>query len=163
VPLDENFNVTDATRICKTYNWCDTETRWKRNFDVTFRQTKGSWRTIFIKTHPEYNCWCLGVPVQFASNCIGAEAKEAADKLQPRSVLNLRFSEEEVEMWLSQRISHLRYLCKWCFGTHRAHAQQLLLHNFSNSKMFGLLLAKEIESLNKVLKTVKTSNLFWWL
>jgi phosphoglycerate kinase len=49
----------------------------------------------------------LGVPVQFASNCIGAEAKEAADKLQPGEVLlleNLRFhSEEEVEMWLSPK------------------------------------------------------------
>jgi hypothetical protein len=38
--------------------------------------------------------------------------------------------------------------------TERTHRQQLLL-NFSNEKCFGTLLAKEIESLNKVLKTVK--------
>jgi 3-phosphoglycerate kinase len=41
VPLDENFNVTDATRIeAAKPTIDDTETRWKRNFDVTFRQTE---------------------------------------------------------------------------------------------------------------------------
>jgi phosphoglycerate kinase len=35
---------------------------------------------------------------------------------------------------------------------HRAHAQLPLLPSFESKKCFGLLLAKEIESLNKVKK-----------
>jgi phosphoglycerate kinase len=39
------------------------------------------------------------------------------------------------------------------FGTaHRAHASTTIIANFSKRKCFGTLLAKEIESLNKVLK-----------
>jgi phosphoglycerate kinase len=49
----------------------------------------------------------LGVPVQFASNCIGAEARGSRQTASRREVLlleNLRFhSEEEAEMWLSPK------------------------------------------------------------
>jgi phosphoglycerate kinase len=77
VPLDENFNVTDATRIEAAKPTIDaTETRWKCNFDVTFRQTKGV-DAQFSKHILNTTADVLGVPVQFASNCIGAEAKEA--------------------------------------------------------------------------------------
>jgi phosphoglycerate kinase len=51
------------------------------------------------------------VPVQFASNCIGAEAKEAADKLQKQAKFaleNLRFhSEEEADVAFAKELASL--------------------------------------------------------
>jgi phosphoglycerate kinase len=63
------------------------------------------------------------------------------------------YPEEEAEMLLCKRIGIIRrYLCKRCFGTaHRAHASTTIIAQFfPENKCFGLL-AKEIESLNRVL------------
>jgi phosphoglycerate kinase len=49
----------------------------------------------------------LGKAVEFVSDCIGEEAKNAAAKLQAGEVLlleNLRFHEEEAGMLLLQKI-----------------------------------------------------------
>jgi phosphoglycerate kinase len=102
----------------------------------------------------------LGVPVQFASDCIGSEAKEAAAKLQAGEVLlleNLRFhSEEEAgDVAFAKELASLGDIyVNDAFGTaHRAHASTTIIAQFFPAeKCFGLLLAKEIESLNKVLK-----------
>ena len=102
----------------------------------------------------------MGVSVQFASNCIGASAKEAAEKLQAGEVLlleNLRFhSEEEAgDVAFAKELASLGDIyVNDAFGTaHRAHASTTIIAQFfPTAKCFGLLLAKEIESLNKVLK-----------
>ena len=162
VPLDENFNVTDATRIEAA----------KPTIDAILKQggsvilmshlgrPKGVEEQYSLKHILNTTAEILGVPVQFASNCIGAAAKEAADKLQAGEVLlleNLRFhSEEEAgDVAFAKELASLGDIyVNDAFGTaHRAHASTTIIAQFfPTAKCFGLLLAKEIESLNKVLK-----------
>ncbi|TDE04394.1 phosphoglycerate kinase [Flavobacterium sandaracinum] len=162
VPLDENFNVTDATRIEAA----------KPTIDAILAQggsvilmshlgrPKGVEGNYSLKHILKTTSEVLGVPVQFASNCIGAEAKAAAEKLQAGEVLlleNLRFhSEEEAgDVAFAKELASLGDIyVNDAFGTaHRAHASTTIIAQFfPTDKCFGLLLAKEIESLNKVLK-----------
>jgi phosphoglycerate kinase len=101
----------------------------------------------------------LGVPVQFAANCVGDEAKAASEKLQSGEVLlleNLRFHAEEEagDLAFAKELASLGDIyVNDAFGTaHRAHASTTIIAQFfPKDKCFGTLLAKEIESLNKVL------------
>lgn len=162
VPLDENFNVTDATRIEAA----------KPTIDAILAQggsvilmshlgrPKGVESNYSLKHILETTSEVLGKPVQFATNCIGSEAKEAAEKLKSGEVLlleNLRFhSEEEAgDVAFAKELASLGDIyVNDAFGTaHRAHASTTIIAQFfPTEKCFGLLLAKEIESLNKVLK-----------
>ncbi|MFV5687323.1 phosphoglycerate kinase [Flavobacterium sp. ZT3R25] len=162
VPLDENFNVTDATRIEAAKPTIDAILAQGGSVILMSHlgrpsgvEEKYSLKHI-LKTTSEV----LGVPVQFASNCVGVEAKNAADKLQAGEVLlleNLRFhSEEEAgNVAFAKELASLGDIyVNDAFGTaHRAHASTTIIAQFfPTEKCFGLLLAKEIESLNKVLK-----------
>jgi phosphoglycerate kinase len=162
VPLDENFNVTDATRIEAA----------KPTIDAILAQggsvilmshlgrPKGVEEKYSLKHILKTTSEVLGVPVQFASNCVGEEAKNAAEKLQAGEVLlleNLRFHEEEEagDVAFAKELASLGDIyVNDAFGTaHRAHASTTIIAQFfPTEKCFGLLLAKEIESLNKVLK-----------
>ena len=101
----------------------------------------------------------LGVNVQFTSDCRGEIATNAAKNLKPGEVLlleNLRFyAEEEAgdESFAKELASLGDIYVNDAFGTaHRAHASTTIIADFfPNHKCFGLLLAKEIESLNRVL------------
>jgi phosphoglycerate kinase len=101
----------------------------------------------------------LGVNVLFAEDCRGEIAKNAAKNLNPGEVLlleNLRFyAEEEAgdENFAKELASLGDIYVNDAFGTaHRAHASTTIIAKFfPTSKCFGLLLAKEIESLNRVL------------
>jgi phosphoglycerate kinase len=162
VPLDENFNVTDATRIEAA----------KPTIDAILAQggsvilmshlgrPKGVEEKYSLKHILKTASDILGVPVQFVSDCVGPEAKAAAEKLQAGEVLlleNLRFhSEEEAgDVAFAKELASLGDIyVNDAFGTaHRAHASTTIIAQFfPTEKCFGLLLAKEIESLNKVLK-----------
>ncbi|TDE55213.1 phosphoglycerate kinase [Flavobacterium sp. GT3P67] len=162
VPLDENFNVTDATRIEAA----------KPTIDAILAQggsvilmshlgrPKGVEEKYSLKHILKTTSEVLGVPVQFASNCIGSEAATAAEKLQAGEVLlleNLRFHDEEEagDVAFAKELASLGDIyVNDAFGTaHRAHASTTIIAQFfPTEKCFGLLLAKEIESLNKVLK-----------
>jgi phosphoglycerate kinase len=162
VPLDENFNVTDATRIEAA----------KPTIDAILAQggsvilmshlgrPKGVEEKYSLKHILKTTSEVLGVPVQFASDCVGSAAKDAAAKLQAGEVLlleNLRFhSEEEAgDVAFAKELASLGDIyVNDAFGTaHRAHASTTIIAQFFPAeKCFGLLLAKEIESLNKVLK-----------
>ena len=162
VPLDENFNVTDATRIEAA----------KPTIDAILAQggsvilmshlgrPKGVEGNYSLKHIFKTTSEILGVPVQFVSDCVGSEAKAAAEKLQVGEVLlleNLRFhSEEEAgDVAFAKELASLGDIyVNDAFGTaHRAHASTTIIAQFfPTEKCFGLLLAKEIESLNKVLK-----------
>ena len=162
VPLDENFNVTDATRIEAA----------KPTIDAILAQggsvilmshlgrPKGVEEKYSLKHILKTTSEVLGIPVQFASDCVGSTAKDAAAKLQAGEVLlleNLRFhSEEEAgDVAFAKELASLGDIyVNDAFGTaHRAHASTTIIAQFfPNEKCFGLLLAKEIESLNKVLK-----------
>ena len=101
----------------------------------------------------------LGISVKFASDCVGEIAEIASANLKVGEVLlleNLRFhvEEEAGDIEFSKKLAKLGDIyVNDAFGTaHRAHASTTIIAQFfPNNKCFGALLAKEIESLNKVL------------
>lgn len=161
VPLDENFNVTDANRIEAAKPTIDAILADGGSVILMShlgrpkgKEDKYSLRHIVAKVAE-----VLGVNVQFASDCRGEIATNAAKNLKPGEVLlleNLRFyAEEEAgdESFAKELASLGDIYVNDAFGTaHRAHASTTIIAKFfPNHKCFGLLLAKEIESLNRVL------------
>lgn len=162
VPLDENFNVTDATRI--------------EAAKPTIAKILADGGSVILMSHlgrpkgveKKYSLEhivkkaseILGQTVYFSPDCIGAEATKAATNLQTGQILlleNLRYySEEEAgDVEFAKKLASLGDIyVNDAFGTaHRAHASTTIIAQFfPKDKCFGLLLAKEIESLNKVLK-----------
>lgn len=101
-----------------------------------------------------------GKKVLFATDCIGDDAKQFSANLQPGEVLlleNLRFykEEEKGDEAFAEKLSKLGTV--WvndAFGTaHRAHASTAVIAKFFNAekRFFGLLMAAEVESAEKVL------------
>ncbi|PWA11587.1 phosphoglycerate kinase [Flavobacterium laiguense] len=162
VPLDENFNVTDATRIEAAKPTIDTILAQGGSVILMSHlgRPKGAEDKYSLKHILKTTSDILGVPVQFAANCVGEEAQNAAKNLLPGQVLlleNLRFHDEEEagDVAFAKELASLGDIyVNDAFGTaHRAHASTTIIAQFfPTSKCFGLLLAKEIESLNKVLK-----------
>lgn len=101
----------------------------------------------------------LDVPVQFAADCIGPDAKAKAAALKPGQVLvleNLRFHPEEEagDEAFSKSLSELGDVyVNDAFGTaHRAHASTTIIAKFfPSAKLFGYLMQAEIDSVGKVL------------
>ena len=162
VPLDENFNVTDATRIEAAKPTIDKILADGGSVILMSHlgRPKGAEEKYSLKHILKTASAILGVPVQFAANCIGDQAKAASDKLQAGEVLlleNLRFHAEEEagDVAFAKELASLGDIyVNDAFGTaHRAHASTTIIAQFfPTDKCFGTLLAKEIESLNKVLK-----------
>ena len=162
VPLDENFNVTDATRIEAAKPTIDKILADGGSVILMSHlgRPKGAEDKYSLKHILKTASAILGVPVQFAANCVGPEAKSASDKLQAGEVLlleNLRFHAEEEagDVAFAKELASLGDIyVNDAFGTaHRAHASTTIIAQFfPNDKCFGSLLAKEIESLNRVLK-----------
>ena len=161
VPLDENFNVTDANRIEAAKPTIDKILADGGSVILMShlgrpkgKEDKYSLRHIVAKV-----AQVLGVDVQFASDCRGEIAQNAAKNLKSGEVLlleNLRFyAEEEAgnENFAKELASLGDIYVNDAFGTaHRAHASTTIIAKFfPDHKCFGLLLAKEIESLNRVL------------
>ncbi|MEP2936554.1 MAG: phosphoglycerate kinase [Gilvibacter sp.] len=102
----------------------------------------------------------LGVQVRFSPFCCGPEAQAMAANLLPGEILlleNLRYHKEETagDPDFAQQLSTLGDIyVNDAFGTaHRAHASTAIIAQFfPDNKCFGHLLAKEIESVNKVLR-----------
>ena len=162
VPLDENFKVTDANRIeaakptiDKILNDGGSVILMSHLGRPKGKEDKYSLSHIVYKIEE-----VLGKKVKFASDCRGEIAKVAADNLQNGEILvleNLRFypEEEAGDVSFSKELASLGDVyVNDAFGTaHRAHASTTIIANeFPNDKCFGALLAKEIESINKVLK-----------
>ncbi|MFA5556174.1 MAG: phosphoglycerate kinase [Flavobacteriaceae bacterium] len=162
VPLDENFNVTDANRIeavkptiDKILNDGGSVILMSHLGRPKAREEKYSLKHIVSKVSE-----VLGKSVQFADDCIGSEAVEKAKNLKSGGVLlleNLRYYKEEEagDVAFSEKLASLGDVyVNDAFGTaHRAHASTTIIaQSFPKSKYFGLLLAKEIESLDRVLK-----------
>lgn len=103
----------------------------------------------------------LGQDVIFAGDCIGEEALELTKQLAPGKVVlldNLRFYKEETKgnREFAEKLSrHGDCYVNDAFGTaHRAHASTAIIAEFfPNDKMFGLLIEKEIESVDQVLNS----------
>ena len=162
VPLDENFKVTDATRIEAAKPTIDKILKDGGSVILMSHlgrpkgvEAKYSLQHIVSKTEE-----ILGQKVHFASDCIGEIAENAAKNLQPGEILlleNLRFyaEEEKGDVEFSKKLAALGDIyVNDAFGTaHRAHASTTIIAQFFKEvKCFGYLLAKEIESIEKVLK-----------
>lgn len=162
VPLDENFKVTDATRIEAAKETIDKILADGGSVILMSHlgRPKGKEEKYSLKHILEKTSEVLGKEVKFAEDCIGSVAEEAAKNLKPGEILlleNLRFySEEEAgDVDFAKKLASLGDIyVNDAFGTaHRAHASTTIIAQFfPNEKCFGTLLAKEIESLNKVLK-----------
>jgi len=162
VPLDENFNVTDANRIeaaqptiAKILKDGGAVVLMSHLGRPKGKEDKYSLKHIVSKVEEVF-----GKPLKFAEDCRGEVAQNAAAGLQMGEVLlleNLRFyaEEEAGDVAFSKELASLGDVyVNDAFGTaHRAHASTTIIANeFPNDKCFGALLAKEIESIDKVLK-----------
>ena len=162
VPLDENFNVTDATRIEAAKPTIDKILADGGSVILMSHlgRPKGVDRKYSLGHIIKKTSEILGQTVYFSPDCIGTEAAKAVNNLQPGQVLlleNLRFyaEEEDGDVDFAKELASLGDIyVNDAFGTaHRAHASTTIIAQFfPKDKCFGLLLAKEIESLNKVLK-----------
>jgi len=162
VPLDENFNVTDATRIEAAKPTIDKIIADGGSVILMSHlgRPKGVEKKYSLEHIVKKATEILGQEVYFASDCIGAVAEKAVANLKAGQILlleNLRFYKEEEagDVEFAKNLASLGDIyVNDAFGTaHRAHASTTIIAQFfPKDKCFGLLLAREIESLNKVLK-----------
>ncbi len=162
VPLDENFNVTDTTRIEAAKPTIDHILSEGGSVILLSHlgRPKGVEEKYSLKHIVKTATEILGTEVLFASDCVGDIAESAAKNLQPGQVLlleNLRFyvEEEAGDVAFAKQLATLGDIyVNDAFGTaHRAHASTTIIAQFfEGKKCFGALLTKEIESLNRVLK-----------
>ncbi|OAD91004.1 phosphoglycerate kinase [Aequorivita soesokkakensis] len=163
VPLDDNFNVTDDTRIraakptilkiLEDGGSCILMSHLGRPKN---REDEFSLRHI-IKSLSDV----LGMQVKFVDDCIGPKVAEAVSNLKSGEILlleNLRYYEEETkgDRDFAEKLSKFGDVyVNDAFGTaHRAHASTAIIADFfPEDKCFGLLLASEVESVKKVLET----------
>ncbi|NQT78374.1 MAG: phosphoglycerate kinase [Bacteroidetes bacterium] len=162
VPLDENYEITDTTRIDAAI--------------PTIKKVLSGGGSVILMSHlgrpkegPEekfslkhilpYLSAKLGVDVLFANDCIGREAKEKAAALKPGEVLlleNLRFYKEETKgdaSFASKLAALGNVYVNDAFGTaHRAHASTTIIAQFfPNDKIFGYIMDNELQNIDKVL------------
>lgn len=162
VPLNDNFEVTDNTRIvsAKPTIIKILEDGGSCVLMSHLGRPKGVQEEFSLKHIVSEIKDVLGVEVKFASNCVGPVAEKMASDLQPGEILlleNLRFhkEEEQGDRAFAEQLSKLGDIyVNDAFGTaHRAHASTTIVADFfPEAKCFGSLLAKEIESIKKVLE-----------
>jgi len=162
VPLNEQFEVTDSTRILAAVPTIRKVVegggsvilmshlgRPKNGFEDKF-----SLRHI-VSTVEELS----GLKVKFAADCIGQVAEDEAADLQAGEVLlleNLRFykEEEKGDNAFAEKLSKLGDIyINDAFGTaHRAHASTAVIAQFFPvNKMFGYVMQGEIDAIDKVM------------
>lgn len=162
VPLDDNFKVTDTTRIEAAKPTIDKILKDGGSVILMSHlgRPKGKEDKYSLKHIVDTASDILGTKVKFVNDSIGSEVEQAAKDLKPGEVLlleNLRFYKEEEagDEDFAKKLAKLGDVyVNDAFGTaHRAHASTTIIANyFPEDKVFGELLAKEIESLDKVLK-----------
>ena len=161
VPLNDKFEVTDTTRIeaAKPTIIKILEDGGSVVLMSHLGRPKGVQEKYSLKHIVKSVSEIIGVKVKFSEDCVGKATEKAVSELQPGEILlleNLRFHPEEKEgnTEFAKKLSKLGDIyVNDAFGTaHRAHASTAVIAQFfSDRKCFGLLLAKEIESLNAVL------------
>lgn len=174
VPLDEQFNITDDTRMTATI--------------PTIKKVLADGGSVILTSHlgrpkdgptDKYSLKHLVKPlyallnpsadsaksagdtkVFFADDCVGSQAGLTASMLRPGEVLlleNLRFHKEEEkgDEAFAEKLSKLGDVyVNDAFGTaHRAHASTAVIAKFfaADKRMFGLLMNAEVKSAEKVL------------
>lgn len=164
VPQDDQLKVSDNTRIVAVKP--TVEKILKDGGSVILMthlgRPKGEVKDEFSLKHivDEVSA-VLGQEVKFVDECVGEKAEKAAADLKPGEILlleNLRFhnEEEKGDEGFAEQLSQLgdAYVND-AFGTaHRAHASTAVIAKyFTSTKYFGLLMAKELQAIDKVLKS----------
>lgn len=161
VPLDNNFKITDDTRIRAAIPTI--KKILEKGGSVILMshlgRPKGVDATFSLQHIIARLSELIGKPVKFAKDCIGESAEHEANNLKPGEVLlleNLRFHDEEKKgdaTFAKQLASLADVWVNDAFGTaHRAHASTAVIAQyFPNDKMFGYVIAGELNSVDKVL------------
>jgi phosphoglycerate kinase len=162
VPLDKSFTVTDDNRIRATI---PTLSKILENGGSCIlmshlgRPKDGPEEKYSLKHTLKTTEKLLGRPVQFASDCMGDDAKTKAANLKPGEVLlleNLRFykEEEKGDLMFAEKLSKLGDVyVNDAFGTaHRAHASTTIVAQFFKEKCAGLVMAAELDNAKKVME-----------
>lgn len=172
VPLDDAFNVTDDNRIrgaLPTIKKIIGDGGSAILMSHLGRPKGGPEEKFSLKHVIPVLSDHLGVEVQFADDCIGKEAREKSASLEPGQVLlleNLRFysaenkvktpeEQEATKEFAGKLAAYADVYVNDAFGTaHRAHASTAVIADFfdDDAKMFGFLINKELEAMDKVLK-----------
>jgi phosphoglycerate kinase len=161
VPLNDNFEITDDTRIkaaVPTINYI-----LNHGGSVVLMShlgrpkggpdTKNSLRPLVKHLSDVFNTQVL-----FGTDCIGDEAKEQSANLKPGQILlleNLRFYNEETEGdvdFAKSLAEHGDIYINDAFGTaHRAHASTSVIAQFFDQKGCGYVMQAELDNAQKVL------------
>ncbi len=162
VPLDDQFNITDDTRIrvaVKTIHKVMKDGG-KVVLMSHLGRPKGGPEAKFSLQHlVKHTSELLGVDVKFAEDCIGEKATAVVDSLKNGEVAmleNLRFYKEEEagdEFFAGQLAENGDVYVNDAFGTaHRAHASTAIIAKFfPTDKIFGYLMEDEVRSIDRVL------------
>ena len=164
VPLNENFEITDDTRIRAALPTIKKVIEGGGSpliMSHLGRPKNGPEDKFSLKHLVNHLSELLGgATVKMAPDCIGEEVKQMARELKPGEVLmleNLRFHKGEEkgdEEFAKQLAENGDCWINDAFGTaHRAHASTAVIAKFfPNDKMFGYLIESEVESLDKIVK-----------
>ena len=180
VPLDENFNITDDTRMRAALPTLKKILADGGSVIIGSHlgRPKGATDKFSLKHILKHLSELLGVDVQFANDCIGEEAGAKAAALQPGEALlleNLRFSssedasdeekkaakkavKESQKEFTKRLASYADCYVNDAFGTaHRAHASTALIADYfdTDNKMFGYLMEKEVKAVDKVMNDIQ--------
>ncbi len=166
VPLNEQFQVTDDNRIVAAKPTID---KVVNDGGVAIlmshlgRPKNGPEDKFSLKHIVSKVEEVMGRKVTFVNDSVGAEVEKVVANAKAGDVIlleNLRFYKEEEagDEAFAEKLSKLGDVyVNDAFGTaHRAHASTTIVAKFfPNDKLFGTLLAKEIESIDKVLNSTE--------
>ncbi|MDD5491384.1 MAG: phosphoglycerate kinase [bacterium] len=161
VPLDKQQNITDDTRIKETLPTIKYLLDKKCSLVLCAHLGRPKGKPVpemSLKPCAVHLSKLVGVKVQMAPDCIGAETKKMADVLKPGEILlleNLRFHPEEEKNdpdFAKQLASMAEVFVQDAFGTvHRAHASTEGVTKYLPAYA-GFLLKKEIDYLGKAVE-----------
>lgn len=161
VPQDPDGHITDDTRIRAALPTIRALLDGGASVVLMSHlgRPKGVTPALTLRPVAEHLARLLDVPVAFAPDCVDDKALDVTQSLQPGEIAlleNLRFHPEEEagdEFFAGQLAENGDLYINDAFGTaHRAHASTAVIARFfPEDKAFGLLMAAEIEALDRVL------------
>tara|TARA_Y100001968_G_C19422318_1_gene752444 strand:- start:213 stop:1400 length:1188 start_codon:yes stop_codon:yes gene_type:complete len=157
VPLDEDFNVVDGSRIKASLPTLKKLIADKARIILMSHlgRPKGVDVRYSLSHVVGYLQSLLGVNVSFSKSCVGEETKFHVKKLKKGEVLileNLRFHKEEKsgDLGFSKKLADLAdvYVNNAFGAAHRPHSStSVIARFFPKERYFGLLLKKELDNL----------------
>ena len=166
IPLDEDFNITDDSRIKAALPTLNKLIQDKAKIILMSHLGRPTgFESKFSLSHiVNYLQSILEVNVSFSENCIGEKVMNSIKDLKNGEVLlleNLRFHKEEKsgDYNFAKQLSNLAdvYVNDAFGAAHRSHAStSIIAQFFPKEKYFGILLKNEIDNLEKSLCNPET-------